>query len=120
MHHWHHVGSRSGVLLTAQHAKVIGEAPRILRTVPIHTTRKLHTHPIVVPIVETNMRPTTTVEITAAKGAATVVSQSVARHFHWLNDLVSSLRLLVEHLVHTRTEATCNAIPTHGLLILHA
>ena len=27
VHHWHHVGRRSGVLLTALHAVVIGEAP---------------------------------------------------------------------------------------------
>lgn len=67
------------------------------------------------------MRPATAGKIPTAQGAATVMSQSVVRHFHRLNELVScSLRLLVvEHLVHARAEATCDAIPAQGLLILH-
>ena len=67
------------------------------------------------------MNPATSGKIPTAHGAATAVSQSVVHHFHRLDELVGSpLRLLLmEHLVHARAEATCNAIPAQGLLILH-
>ena len=66
------------------------------------------------------MWPATTVKRAVAQGAATVMGQSVVHHFHRLNYLVSSLRLLgVEHFVHARADTTCNAIPVvQGCLLI--
>ena len=96
-------------MLPAQHADVVRVAPR--RTASVHTACKLHTHPVEVAIVEAN-----------SHRAATVVGHSIVCHLDRLHHLVSCCSSLrVEHLVHARAEATCNAVPVQGLLmILHA